>query len=271
MADLTDSLSHSLTISYYSYEQSSQSCLYIQAAKNILEEFDSLTGISPMQELSGTMHVALMSTFTVSLINTTDHNYSTKREVATYIHVILLVLTLLNGDTSYLQRSNGFIPVGSDRAVCVEVDRNFGVVCLDHASVFCSTCKYGSRNCKHIEYLIHHIHSSEGDLAAALQPFVGALRPHQSHYKPYMLPVISRKRIPFTSTPEMKTVLRQSFQERFSIISGVAHLHPLVTQVCPECGIEGQWSAEEYRSHMTTIVCSNQTFKAEGKEKIKTN
>ena len=53
MADLADSLSHSLVVSYCSYEQSSNSCLHIQAAKTILEEFDSLIGITPIQELSG--------------------------------------------------------------------------------------------------------------------------------------------------------------------------------------------------------------------------
>ena len=53
MTNLTDSLSHSLTISHCSYEQSTQNCLHIQAAKTILEEFDSLTGITPIQELSG--------------------------------------------------------------------------------------------------------------------------------------------------------------------------------------------------------------------------
>ena len=36
--------------------------------------------------------------------------------------------------------SNGFVPVGSDCAVCVETDGNFGVVCLDAGKIFCSTC-----------------------------------------------------------------------------------------------------------------------------------
>ena len=164
-----------------------------------------------------------------------------------------------------MQSSNGFIPVGSDCAVCVEVERSFGVVCLDRTSVF---CKYGSKNCKHVDYLIHHIHNSEGDIAAALQPFTSAIQPQQGHHKPYMLPVLSRGGIPFINTPEMKAVLKQSFQERFNIISGVAHLHPLVLQACPECGSEGQWSMEEHRSHATTIVCSNQIFKGEGKVKL---
>lgn len=52
MTNLTDSLSHSLTISHCSYEQSAPNCLHVQAAKTILEEFDSLTGITPTQELS---------------------------------------------------------------------------------------------------------------------------------------------------------------------------------------------------------------------------
>ena len=82
-----------------------------------------------------------------------------------------------------------------------------------------------------------------------------------------MLQVLSIKLIPFTSIPEMKAILRQSFQERFNIVAGVGHLHPLVMLPCPECGSEGEWSADENRSHSTTIVCSNQTFKAEGKEK----
>ena len=36
--------------------------------------------------------------------------------------------------------SNGFVPVGSDCAVGVETDGNFGVVCLDAGKIFCSTC-----------------------------------------------------------------------------------------------------------------------------------
>ena len=99
------------------------------------------------------------------------------------------------------------------------MDRSFGVVCLDQASIFCSTCKRGSRSCKHIDFLMDHIHN-EGDIAAVLQPFIGVMPAHQSHYKPYMLQVLSRKSIPFTSTPDMKTVLRQSFQDRFDIIAG---------------------------------------------------
>ena len=139
-------------------------------------------------------------------------------------------------------------------------------MCLDRASIFCSTCKHGSRSCKHIDFLMDHIHNNKGDIAAALQPFIGVMPAHQSHYKPYMLQVLSRKSIPFTSTPEMKTVLRQSFQDRFDIIAGVGHLHPPTMLPCPVCGEEGQWSPEEHRSHLTTIVCSNQVFKAEGKQ-----
>ena len=52
-----------------------------------------------------------------------------------------------------------------------------------------------------------HIHN-EGDVAAALQPFIGVMPAHQNHYKPYMLQVLSRKSIPFTSTPEMKGTQR---------------------------------------------------------------
>ena len=58
IANLTNSLSHSLTVSYDSYEQSSHSCLHIQAAKVILEEFDSISGITPVQELSGMWSVS---------------------------------------------------------------------------------------------------------------------------------------------------------------------------------------------------------------------
>ena len=111
-----------------------------------------------------------------------------------------------------------------------------------------------------------HIHNSEGDIAAALQPFVGVMPAQLSHYKPYKLQVLSRESIPFTITPEMKAVLRQSFQDRFDIIAGVGHLHPATMFPCPVCGEEGQWSPEEHRSHSTTIVCSNQVFKAEGKQ-----
>ena len=111
-----------------------------------------------------------------------------------------------------------------------------------------------------------HIHSSEGDIAATLQPFVGVMPAQQSHYEPYTLQVLSRKSIPFTTTPEMKAVLRQSFQDRFDVIGGVGHLHPATMLPCPVCGEEGQWSPEEHRSHSTTIVCSTQVFKAEGKQ-----
>ena len=153
--------------------------------------------------------------------------------------------------------------------MCVEVDKTFGVVCLDRTTVFCSTCKHGSRSCKHVKYLLDHIHSSEGDIAVALQPFLGVSLSQQSHhvYKPYTLQVLSRKGIPFSTTSKMKEVLRQSFQERFAIVDGVGHLHPQHMLPCSECGSEGEWSADEVRSHLTTIVCSNQVFKAEGKER----
>ena len=152
--------------------------------------------------------------------------------------------------------------------MCVEVDKTFGVVCLDRATVFCSTCKHGSRSCKHVKYLLDHIHSSEGDIAVALQPFLGVSPPQQSHhvYKPYNLQVLSRKGIPFSTTSKMK-ILRQSFQERFAIVDGAGHLHSQDMLPCPECGSEREWSADKVRSHLTTIIRSNQVFKAEGKEK----
>ena len=62
MADLTDSLSHSLTIHIVHMNNCPIAVfIYIQAAKTILEEFDSLTGISPMQELSGVYVYCLMN------------------------------------------------------------------------------------------------------------------------------------------------------------------------------------------------------------------
>ena len=57
LASLTESLSYSLTISYSSYEQSSHNCLHIQATQIILEEFDSLLGITPNQELNGKLSI----------------------------------------------------------------------------------------------------------------------------------------------------------------------------------------------------------------------
>ena len=42
------------------------------------------------------------------------------------------------------------------------------------------------------------IHNSEGDLAASLQPFVGAVPGHQNQPdKPYDLQILSKQRIPF--------------------------------------------------------------------------
>ena len=171
-------------------------------------------------------------------------------------------------DVMFTSSQNGFVPVGSDCTVCVEVDGRFGVVCLDHGSIFCSTCKHGSRSCKHVEYLMVHIQDNEGDIAAALQPFVGVVPVQQNHlHKPYKLLTLSKKKIPFTITPEMKAILRQSYEQRFDIKKEVGHLHPTTMLPCSVCGAEGQWSDEEHTSHSTTIVCSNQIFKAQGIEK----
>ena len=74
--NLTDSLSHNLSVSYDRYKTSSHRCIHMNAAK-------------------------------------------------------IRNLTL---------NSNGFVPVGSDCAVGVETDGNFGVVCLDAGKIFCSTC-----------------------------------------------------------------------------------------------------------------------------------
>ena len=113
-----------------------------------------------------------------------------------------------------------------------------------------------------------HIQDNEGDIVAALQPFVGVVPVQQNHlHKPYMLLTLSKKRIPFTITPEMKAILRLSYEQRFDIKEGVGHLHPTTMLPCSVCGAEGQWSDEEHTSHSTTIVCSNLIFKAQGIEK----
>ena len=111
-----------------------------------------------------------------------------------------------------------------------------------------------------------HIQNSHGDIAAPLIPFMHVSpQPSVTPQKAYALPVISNRSISFATTPEMKTVLRESFEHRFDVVEGVGHLHPSTTQPCSVCGEEGQWSEEEYWSHSTTIVCTNQVFKAEGK------
>ena len=112
-----------------------------------------------------------------------------------------------------------------------------------------------------------HIQNSHGDIAAPLLPFIHiSPQPSVLPQKTYMLPVVSNRSISFVTTPEMKTVLRQSLEQRFNIVEGIGHLHPCTTHPCSECGEEGQWSEEEYWSHTTSIVCSNQVFKAEGKQ-----
>ena len=61
--------------------------------------------------------------------------------------------------------------------------------------------------------------------AAALQPFVGVVPGQQNHlHKPYKLLTLSKKKIPFTITPEMKAILRQSYEQRFDIKEEVGHL-----------------------------------------------
>lgn len=43
--------------------------------------------------------------------------------------------------------------MGVEPALCVNVNGDFGVLCLGHKTTFCSTCKHSSM-CKHIRKLI---------------------------------------------------------------------------------------------------------------------
>lgn len=111
-----------------------------------------------------------------------------------------------------------------------------------------------------------HIQNSNGDIAAPLIPFTHvSSQPSVLPQKTYVLSVVSNRSISFVTTSE--TVLRQSLEQRFNIVEGVGHLRPSTTHPCSVCGEDGQWSEEEYWSHKTSIVCSNQVFKAEGKQR----
>ena len=94
---------------------------------------------------------------------------------------------------------------------------------------------------------------------------MGAVPGHQNQPdKPYGLQILSKQRIPFLTTSEMKAIMRQSYVHRFNLNDGVGHLHPTTALPCPVCCVEGEWSEEESWSHSTTIVCYNQVFPAEG-------
>jgi hypothetical protein len=55
-------------------------------------------------------------------------------------------------NTQSMQLLEGFTCVGMEPALCSNVNNDFGVLCLGHKKVFCSTCKH-STNCKHLRQL----------------------------------------------------------------------------------------------------------------------
>ncbi len=50
------------------------------------------------------------------------------------------------------QSYEGFVSVGLHSALCINIDGNFGVVCLEDQGIFCTTCK--RPGCKHITHLL---------------------------------------------------------------------------------------------------------------------
>ena len=158
--------------------------------------------------------------------------------------------------------------MGMEPALCVNVNNDFGVVCLSHKSTFCSTCKHSS-NCKHIRQLLSVTEKIPiEELPPQLQVFTKCEVPslHQSTSPKYATKAISRREIPFGLSDPMKQCLKIGHSERFSMRDGTAYLYPHLPSAlaCPECAAPNSWSVELTLVKKTFLVTSQCCYPAEG-------
>lgn len=97
-----------------------------------------------------------------------------------------------------MQSLEGFTSVGIEPALCVNVNNDFGVVCLGHKSTFCSTCKHHSFKCKHIQQLLDAIENIPiEELPPQLKVFTNCEIPSIQQTHKYAK-LVSEKKISFS-------------------------------------------------------------------------
>ena len=90
--------------------------------------------------------------------------------------------------------------------------------------------RYGKYKCSHVKKIACLIEDIADDLPDILQPFSAILTSRPK--KPVNLTppsCASQKPIPFELSNKLKSVLQQTYGERFGIFSGTAHLVPEVS------------------------------------------
>ena len=165
-----------------------------------------------------------------------------------------------------LQSFDGFTTVGIEPALCVNVDNDYGVLCLSNNSTFCSTCKHHSSNCKHIRYLLNIIErSTVDDLPPQLELFAPCKAPRIQQSNS-VIKTISKRKIPFYLSNSMKQCLKADYSKRFNIQHGIAHFHPPLpaTSVCPDCAVPNSWGTELTLTKKAFLVTPQCCYPAEG-------
>lgn len=241
-------------------------CIHIRASKIIMEEVDTLLDISPNMDYIGkeTDHFVpcIFQDILVQITTTHRHHLSKLgRYSYTCMHGAPVTIYLL-------QHFEGFYSVGVEPALCVNVNGDFGVLCLGHKATFCSTCKHSS-NCKHIHRLNSVIENTPIDeLPSQFKVLFNFKTPAVQPANDFPH-AVSIKKIPFSYSRHMKQTLMADYSKRFNIEHGTAHLHPTLpsSSVCSGCGIPGSWSAELTPSRKSFLVTPHRCYPVEGKKR----